>query len=42
MAGACDLEWGMLADVADAGWSSFLDAENLFPLFDLPMHYIDR
>jgi RNA polymerase sigma-70 factor (ECF subfamily) len=25
-----------------AGWSSFLDAENLFPLFDLPLHHADR
>ena len=25
-----------------AGWSSFLDAENLFPLFDLPLQYADR
>ena len=25
-----------------AGWSSFLDAEKLFPLFDLPLHYADR
>ncbi len=25
-----------------AGWSSFLDAEKLFPLFTLPLHYADR
>jgi RNA polymerase sigma-70 factor (ECF subfamily) len=25
-----------------AGWSSFLDAQNLFPLFDLPLQYADR
>jgi RNA polymerase sigma-70 factor (ECF subfamily) len=25
-----------------AGWSSFLDPENLFPLFDLPLQYADR